>query len=78
MVTLLLAAAAIFAAPAARPYQTPRAAAPHIDIRVDSAHSRIIVTAGPFNLPAMDPRRALAFVLCPETLFGLTIRCCRA
>jgi len=26
----------------------------------------------------MDPRRALAFVLCPETLFGLTIRCCRA
>jgi hypothetical protein len=60
MVTLLLAAAAIFAAPAARPYQTPRAAAPHIDIRVDSAHSRIIVTAGPFNLPAMDPRMDMA------------------
>lgn len=55
MVTLFLAAAAIFAAPAARRHSAPPVAAPHIDIRVDSAHSRIIVTAGPFDLPAMDP-----------------------
>lgn len=55
MVTLLLAAAAMLAGPAARPHPAPPAAAPHIDIRVDSAHSRIVVTAGPFRLPAMDP-----------------------
>ena len=56
MVTLLLAAAAILAGPAARPHPaSPSAAAPHIDVRVDSAHSRIVVTAGPFRLPAMDP-----------------------
>ena len=54
MVTLLLAAAAMLAGPAARPHRAPSAPAPHIDIRVDSAHSRIIVTAGPFHLPAMD------------------------
>lgn len=56
MVTLLLAAAALLAGPAARPHPTPpSAAAPQIDVRVDSAHSRIVVTAGPFRLPAMDP-----------------------
>lgn len=55
MVTLLLAAAAILSGPAGRPHPAPPAAAPHMDIRVDSAHSRIIVTAGPFRLPAMDP-----------------------
>lgn len=55
MVTLLLAAAAMLGGPVARPHTAPPAAAPHIDIRVDSAHSRIIVTAGPFRLPAMDP-----------------------
>jgi len=54
MMTLLLAAAAALAGPAARPHTVP-VAAPHIEIRVDSAQSRIIVTAGPFRLPAMDP-----------------------
>ncbi|HEX6808826.1 MAG TPA: hypothetical protein VF118_12620 [Gemmatimonadaceae bacterium] len=60
MVTLLLAAAAMLAGPAARPHPAPPAAAPHIDIRVDSAHSRIVVTAGPFRLPAMDPHMDMA------------------
>lgn len=54
MVTLLLAAAAALAGPAARPHSV-RQSAPHIDVRVDTAQSRIIVTAGPFHLPAMDP-----------------------
>ncbi len=53
MLTLLLAAAAGLAGPAVRPGSVP-AAAPHIEVRVDSAQSRIIVTAGPFRLPAMD------------------------
>src|SRR6185437_8628044 len=59
MMTLLLAAAAALAGPAARPHTVP-VAAPHIEIRVDSAQSRIIVTAGPFRLPAMDPHMNMA------------------
>jgi len=54
MMTLFLAAAALLAGPAARPEPVRAALPPHIEVRVDSAHSRIIVTAGPFHLPAMD------------------------
>ena len=61
MVTLLIAAAAILAGPAAQPHPASHTdAAPRIDVRVDSAQSRIIVTAGPFRLPAMDPHMNMA------------------
>lgn len=54
MVTLLLAAAVVLGGPAVRPQSVRPAASPHIEVRVDSANSRIIVTAGPFHLPAMN------------------------
>lgn len=55
MVTLLLAAAAIIAGPTARPHSARGAETPRIDVRVDSTRDRILITAGPFRLPAMDP-----------------------
>lgn len=54
MLTLLVAAAAVLGGPAHRPQPVRPSAPPRIEVRVDSAHSRIIVTAGPFHLPAMD------------------------
>ena len=56
MVTLLLAATTLFAGPAPRAAAVLPVTPPKIEVRVDSAHSRIIVTAGPFRLPAMDAR----------------------
>ena len=56
MVTLLLAATTLFAVPAPRAAAVLPVTPPKIEVRVDSAHSRIIVTAGPFRLPAMDAR----------------------
>ena len=56
MVTLLLAATKLFAVPAPRAAAVLPVTPPKIEVRVDSAHSRIIVTAGPFRLPAMDAR----------------------
>ena len=54
MVTLLLAVTTLLAGPAPHPAAVLPVTPPKIEVRVDSAHSRIIVTAGPFRLPAMD------------------------
>ena len=56
MVTLLLAVTTLLAGPAPHPAAMLPVTPPKIEVRVDSAHSRIIVTAGPFRLPAMDAR----------------------
>ena len=54
MVTLLLAVTTLLAGPAPHPAAVLPVTPPKIEVRVDSAHSRIIVTAGPFRLPAMN------------------------
>ena len=53
MITLLLAAA-VLAGPLPR-HDSTSAPSPRIEVKVDSAHSRILVTAGPFRLPNMPP-----------------------
>jgi len=54
MVTLLLAVTTLLAGPAPHAAAVVPVTPPKIEVRVDSAHSRIIVTAGPFRLPAMN------------------------
>jgi|SRR6185312_2423509 len=54
MVTLLLAVTTLLAGPAPHAAAVLPVTPPKIEVRVDSAHSRIIVTAGPFRLPAMN------------------------